>query len=125
MDDCWALVEAAEQPNLGLCLDAFHFFTGPSKTEDLGYLSPANLFHVQLSDLAGIPRELAADSNRILPGEGDLPVAALVEHLETIGYEGSVSIELLNPEIWQVPPRQFGEIAMTCLRKILGQASME
>lgn len=119
-----ALVEAAEQPNLGLCLDAFHFFTGPSKTEDLGYLTPDVLFHVQLSDLSGVARELATDSHRILPGEGDLPVAGLVEHLKTIGYQGTVSIELMNPEIWQVPPRQFGEIAMTCLRRVLGQASM-
>ncbi len=119
-----ALVEAAEQPNLGLCLDAFHFFTGPSKTEDLAYLTPDNLFHVQLADLAGVARELASDGNRILPGEGDLPVEGLVEHLKAIGYQGTVSIELMNPEIWQVPPRQFGEIAITALRRVLGQASM-
>jgi 2-keto-myo-inositol isomerase len=119
-----ALIEAAEQPNLGLCLDTFHFFTGPSKTEDLAYLTPENLFHVQLSDLSGVARELATDSHRILPGEGDLPVAGLIEHLKMIGYQGTVSLELMNPEIWQVPPRQFGEIAITSLRRVLGQASM-
>jgi hypothetical protein len=31
---------------------------------------------------------------------------------------------LMNPQLWQVPPRQFGEIALTALRKLLGQASM-
>jgi hypothetical protein len=30
----------------------------------------------------------------------------------------------MNPQIWQVPSRQFGEIAMTSLRKLLGQAGM-
>lgn len=120
-----ALIEAAEQPNLGICLDSFHFFNGPSKTEDLAYLTPENLFHVQLSDLSGVARELATDSHRILPGDGDLPIAGLVEHLRALGYAGTVSIELMNPEIWQVPPRQFGEIAMTSLRRTLGLASME
>jgi 4-hydroxyphenylpyruvate dioxygenase len=119
-----AMVAETNSPHLGLCLDAFHFFTGPSKLEDLGYLTKDNLFHVQLCDVAGIPRELASDSDRILPGDGDFWLAPVVEHLQRINYDGCVSIELMNPHLWQVPPRQFGEVAMTALRKILGQAEM-
>jgi sugar phosphate isomerase/epimerase len=51
-------------------------------------------------------------------------VAAVVGHLRRIGYRGTVSIELMNPEIWNIPPRQFGEIALAALRKVLGQAEM-
>jgi 2-keto-myo-inositol isomerase len=117
-----ALVAEVGHAHLGLCFDAFHFYVGPSKTEDLGYLSPANLFHVQLCDLADVPREFAADADRILPGDGDLPLAFIVQALQQIGYVGTVSVELMNPQLWQVPPRQFGEIALTALRKILGLA---
>jgi 4-hydroxyphenylpyruvate dioxygenase len=119
-----ALVVETGSPHLGLCLDAFHFYVGPSKTEDLGYLSNENLFHVQLCDLAGQARELATDGDRILPGDGDLPLSSIVDHLRAINYAAYVSVELMNPQIWQIPPRQFGEIAMTALRKVLGQASM-
>ena len=66
-----ALVEEIASPSLGLCLDAFHFFTGPSKESDLAYLSNANLFHVQFCDVAGTPREFAVDADRVLPGDGD------------------------------------------------------
>lgn len=119
-----ALVAEVGSPHLGLCLDAMHFFTGPSKTEDLGLLTKDNLFHVQFCDLADTPRELATDSQRILPGDGDFDLATIVKHLQRIGYAGHVSVELMNPQIWQVPPRSFGEIALTALRKVLGQASM-
>lgn len=119
-----ALVADVGHPNLGICLDSFHFFSGPSKSEDLAYLLPANLFHVQMSDLAGVAREIAADCDRILPGDGDLPIAIVAEYLRQIGYTGPVSVELMNPRIWHIPPRQFGEIAVTALRKQLGQASM-
>lgn len=119
-----ALVAEVGSPHLGLCLDAMHFFTGPSKTEDLGLLTSENLFHVQLCDLADTPRELASDSQRILPGDGDFDLATVVEHLRRIEYAGHVSVELMNPQIWQVPARSFGEIALTALRKVLGQASM-
>ena len=83
------------------------------------------MFHVQLCDLAETPRELATDAQRILPGDGDIPLAPIVARLGEIGYEGFVSIELLNPQLWQVPPRQFGEIGITALRRVLGTASMD
>jgi 4-hydroxyphenylpyruvate dioxygenase len=120
-----ALVAEIGSPHLGLCLDVFHYYIGPSKFEDLAYLTPETLFHVQLSDLAGVPRELASDADRILPGDGDFQLEPIVARLRQIGYDGYVSVELMNPQIWRVPPRQFGEVAMTALRKVLGQASMD
>jgi 2-keto-myo-inositol isomerase len=118
------LVAEVGSPHLGICLDAFHWHVGPSKTEDLGYLTADNLFHVQLCDLADTPRELARDSHRILPGDGDIALASLIDHLRRIHYRSCISLELLNPQLWQVPPLQLGEIGMTALRKVLGQARM-
>ena len=120
-----SLVADVDMPSLGLCFDVFHYYIGPSKPEDLGYLVPENLFHVQLCDLAGQARELASDTDRVLPGDGDFHLQPIVDRLREIGYAGNVSVELMNPLIWQVPPRQFGEIGMTALRKVLGLASME
>lgn len=119
-----ALVAEVGSPHLGICLDAFHWYCGPSKLEDLGYLNSSNLFHVQLCDVADTVRELATDSQRIMPGEGDIPVAALIDGLRQIGYAGTVSLELMNPQLWQVPARQLGEIGVTALRRLLGQAQM-
>mgnify|MGYP002624822220 CR=1 FL=1 len=113
------MVAEAGRANVGICLDAFQFFNGPSKLADLGYLTADNLFHVQLCDIAGVPRELASDSHRIVPGDGDWPIGVLIDHLRSINYRGHVSIELHNPTIWQVPARQFGEIAMSALGQLL------
>jgi sugar phosphate isomerase/epimerase len=120
-----ALVEAIANPHLGICLDAFHFEVGPSKEADLQLLTRENLFHVQLCDLADTPREFATDADRILPGDGDLALSPIVARLKSIGYVGHVAVELMNPRVFQVPPRSFGEIAMTALRVALGQASMD
>ncbi|HEY2249956.1 MAG TPA: sugar phosphate isomerase/epimerase [Planctomycetaceae bacterium] len=116
------LVDSVAHPHVGICLDLFHFFIGPSKFEDLGLLSPANLFHVQVSDVADRPRELATDADRIIPGDGDFRLAPVFEYLKQLGYTGAVSLELLNPLFWQIPARQVGEIGLTALRKSLGQA---
>jgi 4-hydroxyphenylpyruvate dioxygenase len=114
-----SLIDQCNEPNLGLCFDVFHYYTGPSKFEDIGLLSRENLFHVQLSDLAGVPRELATDSDRVLPGDGDFQLAPIIDHLKTIGYSGYISVELMNPHIWQVRPTQVAEIAITATRRLL------
>lgn len=115
-----ALVAEVGSPHLGLCLDVYHFHVGPSKYDDLGLLSRDNLFLVQLSDLADVPRELASDVQRILPGDGDIPLAPLIQRLKDIEYQGPVSAEILNPQLWQTPPRQFGEIALQALQRAIG-----
>lgn len=120
-----ALVGETNNAHLGICLDAFHYYVGPSKPEDLSLLTADNLFHVQLCDIADVPREFAANSHRILPGEGDIPLQPILDRLQQIEYAKTVSIELMNPQIWQVPALQFGEIAMTALHRILGLARME
>lgn len=114
-------VESVQEPAVGICLDSFHYYVGSSKTEDLGLLTAQNLFHVQLSDLADCPREIATDADRIIPGDGDVPLQAIVRRLREINYERFVSLEVANAMFWQIPARQIGEIGLTALRMVLGQ----
>src|SRR6266436_3783401 len=102
------LVQSADHPSVGICLDLFHFFVGPSKYDDLGLITTDNLFHVQVADIADKPRELATDADRILPGDGDFRLQPVFDHLRQIGYAGAVSLESLNPQFWQIPDRQVG-----------------
>lgn len=119
-----ALVHQCGAANVGVCFDVFHYYTGSSKFEDLELLTADRLFHVQLCDLAGVPRELAADSDRILPGDGDFQLPPILDHFRRIGYAGWVSLELMNPTLWQANPQQVVEIGITALRKLLGQSAM-
>ena len=116
-----AMIEQSGTSNAGVCLDVFHYYTGPSKLEDLAHLSVQNLAWVQLCDLSGTPRELAGDSDRILPGDGDFQLGPIVEHLGRIGYDGHVSLEVLNPHLWQVAPDRLAHAGRQALVRVLGQ----
>ena len=118
-----ALVEQTQHPHLGICLDVFHFGVGPSKESDLRAINPQSLFHVQVSDVSGVPRELATDQHRILPGDGDLPLSVIIDFLRDIRYDRWISLEILNPTLWEIPPRQFGEIGMASLRQLVRDES--
>jgi 2-keto-myo-inositol isomerase len=119
LDTAVSLVEACREPNVGVCLDVFHYYKGPSKPEDLDRLTAQNLTHVQVCDVAGVPRELMSDSDRVMPGEGDFRLEPIVRRLKAINYTGGVSLELFNPVLWQLKPTQVVELGMTAIERLL------
>ncbi|MHC5538462.1 sugar phosphate isomerase/epimerase family protein, partial [Singulisphaera rosea] len=121
LDTTLALIAQCGVEGIGVCLDVFHYYTGPSKFEDLAYLSPQNLAWVQLCDLSGVPRELAGDADRIFPGEGDFQIDPILDHLGSIGYEGYVSLEVLNPQLWRVSADRVADLGLHATRRTLGR----
>ncbi len=120
LETALALVAQCGSQNAGVCLDVFHFQTGPSKLEDLDQVSSRDLTWVQLCDVSGTPRELAGDADRILPGDGDFPLRSIVERLGRMGYEGYVSLEVLNPHLWQVSADRVADLGYQALLRVLG-----
>jgi sugar phosphate isomerase/epimerase len=121
LDTTLALIAQCDAEGVGVCLDVFHYYTGPSKFEDLAYLSRDNLAWVQVCDLSGTPRELAGDSDRILPGDGDFQLEPILDQLARIGYDGYVSLEVLNPQLWQIPADRVADVGYQALRRVLGR----
>ena len=79
-----------------------------------------NLAWVQVCDLSGTPRELAGDADRILPGEGDFQIGPILDHLGRIGYEGYVSLEVLNPQLWRVAADRVADAGFQATCRTLG-----
>ena len=77
------------------------------------------LAFVQVCDLAGVARELASDADRILPGDGGFRLGPLMKRLRDIGYDGWVSLELMNPMLWKVEPGQVAAIGLAALQRLL------
>lgn len=119
LDTALTLIEQCGEPNVGVCLDLFHYYKGPSKPEDLQRLTAANLFHVQVCDVAGVPREVMTDADRVMPGDGDFRPEPILQRLRVIGYSGAVSLELMNPVLWQANPKQVVELGLTALERLL------
>ena len=85
----------APRAGMGICLDAFHVWTEAGLREEIG--AHASLIaHVQLSDMMRGARSLPC---RAVPGDGDVPLAALVRWLLDAGYPGVFDCELNGPAI--------------------------
>jgi len=105
------VIDATKDHNVGLVIDAFHFYVGGSTWESLEGLDPSQLFIVHLDDAEQRPRGALTDAHRLLPGDGIIPLREFIQRLQRIGYAGVYSIELFRPEYWQRDPLELAEAA--------------
>ena len=118
----WDIVERADRSNLGLVIDSFHVFKGGSSLADLREIPIERVFIVHVVDAPERDMDLIelCRHHRVFPGEGSLPVRAMVDVLREKSYDGWYALEIFNDEYWKRDPRQVAEEAMASMRKLLG-----
>ena len=111
-----AAAEVAGEAGLPLVLDTFHLAVSGATPETVSALDAGQIGLVHLSDAIVGDRSIAAviDDDRVLPGEGDLPLAAIVDAIGRTGFAGPISVEVFHPkylheETSRVTERAFAE----------------
>lgn len=94
----------AAHPNFGVIFDTYHFWSGPSKFEDMDLIRPGEIIHAHLNDTQDLPRELLDLQSRVIPGDGVAPLAKILRKLTEKGYTGPISVELFLPQYQQADP---------------------
>ncbi|MEV6791447.1 TIM barrel protein [Streptomyces sp. NPDC051320] len=97
-DHAWRIVEAADHPALGVCLDSFHILARGSDPAGIAAIPGDKIFFVQLADAPLMALDVLQWSRhyRCFPGQGDLDVTALVRAVVRAGYRGPLSLEVFN-----------------------------
>ncbi|HZG84657.1 sugar phosphate isomerase/epimerase family protein [Paenibacillus sp.] len=91
------LIEAIGEPNVGLLLDSYHWYTTGLAADDIAALQPHQIVHVHLNDARDVPVSEALDNDRVYPGEGVIDLPAFLRAVHATGYRGAVSQEVLTP----------------------------
>lgn len=99
-----------------VCLDLFHTWTEGTLRDDL-LAHVGAVAHVQLSDMVLGDRSLPC---RAVPGEGGVPLAAVVGWLVDAGYEGVFDLELSGPRIDAIGHHEAARRAVAWLDELLG-----
>ena len=105
----------AAHPNFGILFDCYHFWSGPSKFEDLDLIKPGEIIHAHINDTQNLPRELLDLQSRVIPGDGVAPLARILKKLTDSGYAGPISVELFLPKYQEADPFELAkEIKLKC-----------
>lgn len=92
----------------GLLVDTWHFTHGPSTWADLESLPAGRIAYVQFTDAAELASDDVLDetmNRRLLPGDGVADVRRFADVILAAGFDGYVSVEVLNRELRSLPVR--------------------
>ncbi len=114
------LIAAMNQPNIGLVLDSWHWYTAHETAADLLRLKGSDIICCDLNDApAGIPIDQQKDLVRDLPcATGVIDLKSFLTALVKIGYDGPIRAEPFKAELRRMSPDQ----AVALTSKAMDQA---
>lgn len=117
-DHAWRIVEAADHPALGTCLDSFHILSRGSDPKGIEDIPGEKIFFLQLADAPLLAMDVLQWSRhyRCFPGQGGFDVADLVRRVLHTGYDGPLSLEVFNDVFRQA---EAGPTAVDAHRSLL------
>ena len=107
-----AIVERADQPNGGLCLDIWHLVRGGIDFEKIKALPATMINSVELDDAAAeLKGTLWEDTlfHRLYPGEGSFDCPAFIDAVEQAGFRSFYGVEVINEVYRKLPLREQAE----------------
>jgi sugar phosphate isomerase/epimerase len=124
----WTLPEtvklaADSGPNIGVTLDAWHWFHSGGTVADVAAAPVERIVHVHVSDAKPMPPEQVEDNMRWLPGEGIIDLVGFFEALRQIKYAGGVAPETIGPRIPEtMAPEESARLALEATRAVMKSA---
>ncbi len=98
--DTWTIVRDAGRANGGIILDTWHHARRGGTVDDIDLVDAVRIWGVQIADAPARPvlDDLAAECrhHRRWPGEGELPLDAIVQALRVGGCRAPLSIEVFG-----------------------------
>ena len=124
--DVMAVVEAADRPNGGVCLDFWHHARGANDMDLIRAIPVDRVMAVQMNDGLLVPE---LDSyyeeclrRRLPPGEGEMDPAGFVAELLARGVTAPWSLEVCNEAGWAAPPLDQARRCGDGMRAVLADA---
>ncbi len=109
-------------PKACLLPDIYHIHRGGSAFTGLKLLSAEafRVFHVNDYPTSK-PRTELNDADRVYPGDGNAPLATIIESLRAIGFRGALSLELFNRDYWKQDALEVAKTGLAKMRAMVGQ----
>ncbi|MBG6084548.1 sugar phosphate isomerase/epimerase and 4-hydroxyphenylpyruvate domain-containing protein [Zhihengliuella flava] len=94
----WRIVQLADHPQVGTCLDSFHILSRGHDPAGIEEIDGEKIFFLQLADAPEMSMDVLSWSrhHRLFPGEGEFDLPKFFAHVLRTGYTGPVSLEVFN-----------------------------
>lgn len=117
------IVHESSEPGGTIVLDPFHIFRGGGSFDTVRQLHGNEISICHFNDAhTGIPRSQQMDHDRVLPGDGELPLVSMLRDLFKVGYRGGLSLELFSSKLWEQDPNVVAVEGIDRMRRMIAEA---
>jgi len=113
------IVKEISNHKVGLTIDTFHFYVAENTLDDLNEIPEDRISLVHFHDSPDLPLYKLNDEHRLFPGEGVIDLKGFCEILRKKSYQGPLSVELFNPKLQDIPPRELARRVWESLQQYL------
>ncbi len=125
LPDAVTVLDRCADPEGALVIDAFHSWNQGATPDDLRALPLERIAHYHLDDAhPEKPAFTQVDGDRVMPGDGQINLAGEMAVLREKGYEGWISLELFNEELWAQDPLEVAKRGLERMRALLDDPSV-
>lgn len=112
-----AIAIDCDDPGAKVLPDTFHMYRGGSGFSGIRHLDARFIGDFHWNDVPAEPGQYELrDRDRIMPGDGILPLTQCLKDLLDIGYTGPLSLEIFNEDYWKMDPRETAKIGLEKMR---------
>lgn len=123
LESALRITHEVADPDGTIVLDPFHIFRGGGSFDYVQHLKSSEISVCHLNDaLTSIDRIQQSDADRVLPGDGDLPLVEMLGRLILLGYRGTLSLELFSPRLWERNPLEVAATGLQRMQSLVAQA---
>jgi len=123
LPDAATVLDRCGDPDGTLVIDAFHNWNSRTALDDLRALPRERIAHYHIDDAApDKPSGTQKDPDRVMPGDGPIDLEGELSILREKGYEGWVSLELFNEELWRQDPLEVAKRGFDRLQALVAAA---
>lgn len=113
------LLELAGASNGGIAIDSYHFFAGPSTMNDLERFPISKIQVVHLADGPSDLTDPFIELNRLMPGDGELPLWEFVRTLNSRGFDGYWHVECIKGADYAADLAEVAGRALRSMKRVV------
>ena len=122
----WEICRLAGRHNGGLLVDTWHYFHSGADAATLRKVPADQIVAIQFDDADKISTDMLYDTlRRRVPGEGIFDLIGFIRLLDEIGVQAPVSVEIISPELQELPIEEAARIAHDSSHDIIARAREE
>jgi sugar phosphate isomerase/epimerase len=99
MAEANTLLSEAGAQHVGLTLDSYHWYSGGDTLDTIRGTPASRIVLLHVNDAKDLPLDQLMDQDRLLPGEGVIPLADWLRAIQDTGFDGFIALEVLGPRI--------------------------